>query len=228
MYKKKKGVTLIELLIALSLSAIVSSGIYFFFFSNSNTINKTQYRSDLQGEGEIIIKRLSKTLLQAKKITLIEDTTSSDSLDEKSADISRVKIKVQTEPYENPNVDPEDKDNYEEELKKIIDKLPEVEYTLDKGKLFEKLSDSTGTGVEIGNYIESINFETLYDEDKIISEKLKKGETAVVEEEDKAFKVCKGIKVTINFSRKLGTEDITYQIKSDIVFRNADTVGTKK
>ncbi len=58
--RKKKGVTLIELVIALGLLAIVTSFIFSFFFSNERKLEEINTRSDLQYEAKVILDSISK------------------------------------------------------------------------------------------------------------------------------------------------------------------------
>ncbi len=65
--RKKKGVTLIELVIALGLLAIVTSFIFSFFFSNERKLEEINTRSDLQYEAKVILDSISKHAMAATK-----------------------------------------------------------------------------------------------------------------------------------------------------------------
>lgn len=65
--RKKKGVTLIELVIALGLLAIVTSFIFSFFFSNERKLEEISTRSDLQYEAKVILDTISKHAMAATK-----------------------------------------------------------------------------------------------------------------------------------------------------------------
>ncbi|WP_291572436.1 PilW family protein [Clostridium sp. UBA4548] len=71
--KKKKALTLIEVLIALSIFAIVMGIIFPFFTSSLKGFNTTTIRSELQNDGENVIKNISKTAMEAKKVNLIDN-----------------------------------------------------------------------------------------------------------------------------------------------------------
>lgn len=70
---KRKALTLIEVLIALSILAIVMGIIFPFFTSSFRGFNTTAIRSELQNDGESIMKNISKTAMEAKKINSIND-----------------------------------------------------------------------------------------------------------------------------------------------------------
>lgn len=175
MYKKKKGITLLELIFALAISSIVLGSFYMFFFSNNRSLAQTQYKSDLQGEGEMIIKRLTKNLMLASKITEITDKYNNDKKDDTSCNISQVKITVQSGEISE-----------------------EAIYKVNNNNVFETFQGHND--VPIGENVQSITLETL---------------------DNRAFKDCRGIKVTINLSKKYGNKDIDYQLNSNIVFRNS-------
>ncbi len=65
--RKRKGVTLIELVIALGLLAIVTSFIFSFFFSNERKLEEINTRSDLQYEAKVILDSISKHAMAATK-----------------------------------------------------------------------------------------------------------------------------------------------------------------
>ncbi len=70
--RKKKGVTLIELVIALGLLAIVTSFIFSFFFSNERKLEEINTRSDLQYEAKVILDSISKHAMAATKCKVKE------------------------------------------------------------------------------------------------------------------------------------------------------------
>ena len=72
MKKKKKAFTLMEVILALSISTIVLGLIGTFFYVNNNSLIKTNIKSDLQKEGEAIQNQLIKVAQQSKDIKSIE------------------------------------------------------------------------------------------------------------------------------------------------------------
>lgn len=63
--KRRRGITLIELIIALGILAIITSLVFSFFFSNKKIINKVQIKSDLQYEAKVIMDKLSVVSMEA-------------------------------------------------------------------------------------------------------------------------------------------------------------------
>jgi prepilin-type N-terminal cleavage/methylation domain-containing protein len=75
--RKKKGVTLIELVITLGLLAIVTLFIFSFFFSNERKLEEINTKSDLQYEAKVILDNVSKYAMSATKCEIdreVDDT----------------------------------------------------------------------------------------------------------------------------------------------------------
>lgn len=70
---KKKGFTLIEVLIALGIMGIVAVAISTFFFSNFRIINETSVEIDLQREGEGAINLILEKAMGSNGILLVEE-----------------------------------------------------------------------------------------------------------------------------------------------------------
>lgn len=66
--KKRKGMTLIELVITLGISSIIVGVITTMFTTNSKVFSRIDLKSELQLEGEIIQRELMKILPEAKGI----------------------------------------------------------------------------------------------------------------------------------------------------------------
>lgn len=69
----KKGITLIEIIIALSILSIVIAVLSPFFISNLKTLNNANYKLDLQREGEYIIEQISYNSMGALGIISLTD-----------------------------------------------------------------------------------------------------------------------------------------------------------
>ena len=70
---KKRGFTVLELIITISITVIILGVIYTFFYSNSKTLATVEINSDLQIESELIQKELLTYGMQADKIIKIND-----------------------------------------------------------------------------------------------------------------------------------------------------------
>lgn len=76
--KRKKGLTLIELLLALSLMIVILGVVFTFFRVNSRSINESQIKSDLQAEGKIVMDILTANIMEAKAIDKLEFISPTD------------------------------------------------------------------------------------------------------------------------------------------------------
>lgn len=105
MKNKRKGFTLLELIITLSLTVIVLGVIYTFFLSNSKTLSRIEINSDLQLEAEGIQQELLLYGTQAEGISEINNTkiTASNKYnyeglsDNGKLDISQITFKIGVE-----------------------------------------------------------------------------------------------------------------------------------
>lgn len=74
--RKRKGITLVELIITLGLIGVITGLVFSFFFSNKKTLNNVEIKTDLQYEAKIIMNEISKYAMEAKKAEYsAEDTT---------------------------------------------------------------------------------------------------------------------------------------------------------
>lgn len=64
--KKRNGVTLIELVIALAIMSIVTGLIFFFYFTNQKKISEIEIKSDLQYEAKTVLDNISKVAMESK------------------------------------------------------------------------------------------------------------------------------------------------------------------
>ncbi|MBU3127721.1 MULTISPECIES: type II secretion system protein [Clostridium] len=68
MYNKKKGITLIELVISIAILSIALTVIYSFFSTDYKAINKAQVELELQSEAEKAIEKISDIAIQSSKM----------------------------------------------------------------------------------------------------------------------------------------------------------------
>jgi prepilin-type N-terminal cleavage/methylation domain-containing protein len=67
----KRAFTLVEILVAMSISVVVITSIYMLFSSSTKTITKTGLQSQMLADTRILIDRMVRELRQAKSIVLI-------------------------------------------------------------------------------------------------------------------------------------------------------------
>lgn len=75
LYLKKKGFTLIEIIVTMLILLIVLGIIYPFLSINLKNLNETEARSDLQREGQQVMKHITEKAMESVKIQEISDTS---------------------------------------------------------------------------------------------------------------------------------------------------------
>ena len=70
--KKKRGITLIELIMTMAVLGIIMATVTVMFLSNSNFLSNVDKKSELQMEGQIIQTQLNKVALESKGISAVE------------------------------------------------------------------------------------------------------------------------------------------------------------
>lgn len=81
----KKGFTIIELIISLGILAIVLSLVFTFFMSNQRSMSKIEVKSSLQQEAQIVLDYISKSGMQAGKITSINGISDSNLINQNTS-----------------------------------------------------------------------------------------------------------------------------------------------
>lgn len=91
---KKKGFTLIEVLITISIMGIVMTALSNFFFTNYNTLNKVSKQIDLQSEGEKGMKKIVNSAIESKGIFQVKRGGEELSEKDTAENISRIVFKT--------------------------------------------------------------------------------------------------------------------------------------
>lgn len=141
--KKRKALTLIEVLIALSIFTIVM-GIFFpFFIRTFKGFNNTTIRSELQNEAEGIVRAISKIAMEGKEICSIKPEPVDSFLDSTGA------YKFDGNPY------------HTIEIKSGEDKVDKL--YLNNGVLYKISKNETEVEVEktIGGYVSYLEISPL-------------------------------------------------------------------
>lgn len=93
---KRKGVTLIELLITLGIVSIVLSSIYTFLFTNYNTLNSVNNDLELQSQGEKAINFMIDSIIEGYGVVEVKATDGSDVVSSTESEISKLSVKKDT------------------------------------------------------------------------------------------------------------------------------------
>lgn len=79
--QKRKAFTLLEVIIALGIMALVSTIILPFFLGNYKSLDETSARSELQHEAQMVNSLASQKLMEVKEIKEIKDIHNLDAID---------------------------------------------------------------------------------------------------------------------------------------------------
>lgn len=77
---KKRGLTLIELLITLGIISVVFTTIFSLFITNYKSLNKSQLEVELQSEAQKFVEKITNKVLQANKISELKDTSNNSKI----------------------------------------------------------------------------------------------------------------------------------------------------
>ncbi|AUO15642.1 PilW family protein [Clostridium taeniosporum] len=97
--KKEKGFTLVETILAMTLTIVILGMIFQMFNTNKKIISYVDIKSTLQAEGRAIQENLSKIGMEASSIDYIEDSLDSDYLvdDKQQKKVKLIKFTVLNE-----------------------------------------------------------------------------------------------------------------------------------
>jgi type II secretory pathway component PulJ len=74
MKQRKRGVTVLELIISMGILAILTTVIFSVFLSNHKNLSRTEVKSELQQEAQQALEKISKSGMQAERIYSISNT----------------------------------------------------------------------------------------------------------------------------------------------------------
>ncbi len=201
MKKKKKAFTLMEVILALSISTIVLGLIGTFFYVNNNSLIKTNIKSDLQKEGEAIQNQLIKVAQQAKDIESIEFAGGMTLVD------------ASTENYDS-FINGANTDIREITFNQINDLGNKVPYTFALNARDFTVS-----------YMDGSNLVTIVLSNKVSSFKIVPidyNNLTDAERSNKKISNAKGVQVIVTLDKKQGTNEASQEFKTLIEFRNSD------
>jgi prepilin-type N-terminal cleavage/methylation domain-containing protein len=84
--QRKRGVTILELIIAMGILAILTTVVFSVFLSNHKNLTRTGVKSELQQEAQQILEKITKSGMQAERIYSISNTESL--IDKNTANVS--------------------------------------------------------------------------------------------------------------------------------------------
>ena len=201
MKKKKKAFTLMEVILALSISTIVLGLIGTFFYVNNNSLIKTNIKSDLQKEGEAIQNQLIKVAQQSKNIESIKF----------AGDMTLVD--ASTKNYDSFN-NGANTDISEITFNQINDLGNKVPYTFALNARDLTVS-----------YMDGSNLVTIVLSNKVSSFKIVPidyNNLTDAERSNKKISNAKGVQVIVTLDKKQGTNEASQEFKTLIEFRNSD------
>lgn len=188
---QKRGTTLVEVIIVMSIMTMIIGLLYPIFTSGYRNLVKISLDSDLKSAGSIINKQLSEKIVQATGILEINDFTSYDGahlknlfLNEQVLDVSSFKVKIL-------KID----ENIDEYEFKLTD-----EYEKNGIKLYSLCLVNDGNSRVISKNVKSIKIESL--------------ESGITLED------AESIKITVELYDKKGLVESEYKIATILTFRN--------
>lgn len=190
--ESKKGFTLIEVLITLTIMFIVIGIAFPLFNSNFKALRETEIKSDLQRDAYNVIKCISDSASETRSITTLSDFSGKEYL------------------YKNTNGELEDMGG------SITDyvSIGEIEFETDDDSNLKRIRYKFKLENNKLNYKKTINEDKDYKE---ISSNIKSIEIKPVDESsDKKISQCKGLSIKITLVKK----NIQYQLESKVYFRN--------
>lgn len=209
MKKKKRGMTLVEVVISMTLGTVILGIVGTFFLANSEINANTYVKSDLQSEAQDIQNTVMNFALQTKEVSkvILQDGQSSNSIDNKK-DVVYSKLNadnngmVQISEISMVTLEEDDSGS-----------IKEVNYTLkyDKDAKTLTVQKEDGQERELSNNVESLEIKPV--------------------DENKSFMECHSISINITLSeRKPQVKDEMAKVSTNMViaFRNKEERGKYK
>jgi prepilin-type N-terminal cleavage/methylation domain-containing protein len=211
--KRKKGFTLIEIVISMGISLIVLTVITTFFITNTNSLSMADIKSTLQQEGEDIKEAMIKSGTQSDRITMLSvgDGNSAISLLDSGTYYYSV-LAANNSSDEFANSVQLNQIYFKSYLNPALSTQVEyVSFTLVNKELSMERLDATYTPIASTRKILSKNVNYF---------RIKPSDAITATRATTSFHQTRGIEVNIELYKKKGTIEITYPISMNIVFRN--------
>lgn len=166
--KKRRGLSLIELVVALSLVSIILMIVGPFFISNYKTLNKTSNQIDFQREAKSIMNYFTKSAMESSNILNVSNVRKKDSNNLEDNKVNS-------------------KDGYLKVTFNNEDNSRETEFRFEDGSLYMKTNDQKET--KIGDFVKEINLTALPNGNSFKNAKSIKIEILLDNKNNKSYKV---------------------------------------
>lgn len=197
MKNKKKGFTIIELILAILITVIILSTILTIFIVSTKIFTNVDVKSTLQSEAETAQEKISKFGMQANGITIVNgNTVDSDTDSAANYNITNITIMAKEEVQVNPT-DPKTIEN--------------VYYTI----TYEKTGSDDDLKIPRGKLTIQRNSEPK----QVIGEDV---DSITMKPGNPSGKLSQvdSVEFTINLAKKRGFSDVKYSIPINVTFRN--------
>lgn len=217
MIRKRKGFTLIEVVISMAISAIVLTVITTFFITNTNSLSMADIKSTLQQEGEDIKEAMIKNGTQSDAITnlsLIDGVDNNNLKESKDLFYNNLKADGSTEISNSVGINEIDFTKFKDPANKsdvnyVKFKLNGTELSMD---IVDKLNNVLSSKV-LSKNVKS--FRIIPSDAKSVLDAARAS---------KPFSDTEGIKVSIELYKAKGTNKVNYPVSINIVFRNRNSI----
>lgn len=211
---RKKGFTLLELIVVMAVSVIIIGVIYTFFIVNQKSLSRAEINSTLQGEAATIQKEINVIGAQGKGITSLNRTSIG------TATPSTVNYSMVDTGTENGNIKGINITSLTTEVigySNTTSTYNTNTYTLyladipgsTEKALFLKNDTDVGNGKNLSNHVVSMSVTPL--DFQMVATKT----TATLDN-------TTGLQIIVNLHMKKGFSDITYPVTTIVNFRNKD------
>ena len=214
---RKKGFTLLELIVVMAVSVMIIGVIYTFYIVNQKSLSRAEINSTLQGEAATIQKEVDVIGAQGKSITSMVDATTNSTVTPGSITYASVDTAVENGSIKGYSVKSITTQIYSGESASTVTPYLSGYYTLylddipgkTEKKLYLKNDLNTGHGKLLSSNAVSMSITPL-------------NYQSVANKATATFDKTTGLQITIILHIKKGFSDITYPVTTVVNFRNSD------
>lgn len=214
---RKKGFTLLELIVVMAVSVMIIGVIYTFFIVNQKSLSRAEINSTLQGEAATIQKEVDVIGAQGKGITSMVDATTNSTVTPGSITYASVDTAVENGSIKGYSVKSITTQIYSGETVGTTTPYLSGYYTLylddvpgkTEKNLYLKNDSDSGKGKLLSSNVVSMSITPL-------------NYQSVATKTTATFDKTTGLQITIILHIKKGFSDITYPVTTVVNFRNSD------